>query len=1245
MRNRIRIRRTSTAGKVPTTLDLQEGELGLNIVDKKLYSSDGTNVFEIGASNPLYSSSNTDITSLISGSTEGTLIEGLSGAHLVVGIKGNDAQDGFHIIDKGNASTPNTDPYLNRLFSVSRSLGVNSTLPISAPSFLGSGVSLTSLNASNLSSGTVPNARLSGAYTGITSLSLTGPITLSNQGELRLSELTTNGTNYITLRSPAALASNITFTLPATLGSNGQVLSTDASGNLSWANNSADNLGNHIATQFLDMNGQAVINAASYNSIPIGRGGGDFINNTFVGFNTFLNNTTGNRNTAIGANNLTNNTTGSNNSAIGVDAGRFTSNGTTALTVINNSSFFGASTKGTQNATNENVFGFNATGNGSNTVTLGNDSITNTYLKGVVNISNTTASTSTITGALVVNGGVGVAGTVNAYVFAGNNADSVTTPSFTWTGNFNTGIYHPTVNEIGLTTGGTEALRLSSTGTDIFGVLAIKDAPINTSIAINSLITLSSNSTRYGIVNILNLSNETLTANRITYGAFNQIISSDQNASAFSLAIYGSFNDARTTASGGSSSSNLNVMYGAFNRALHMSDNATYKHIATAYGAYNVSQTSGSTATITTAIGSFNYVLNNNVTSVITTAYATQNIITASPVGSLITNAYLFKGDYEGSGTITNKYGLYIADLCTNYTLNMQIGGTVPTGGGTAGLGVGTAATGAGNINATGSITATSFSGSGASLTSLNASNLSSGTIPDARLTGSYTGLTNLTGSGTAIFAAFNATNNTGGRIVISTGSATQAGLLQIYKNDGTTRLGYIGWSNTDLTYVSENSAKHILSGGVVNITNTTASTSATAGALVVTGGISTSDDIFTTNLSYAAGAGNGLRFWGVTDAYKIYMSQSTDATYGGRLDTTSDYNIYFKIGSGTNRGFVFMNNTTPVAQIEGSGRLRLTDALIMDGNTVIDAGGGWHRSYGNTGWYNATHLGGMYMEDTVWVRTYNGKSLYSSNSIGASGAITVINGISPANGAIRLTPALHLNAGAGHAVWLNHDSGAGSAGNATFIVSNGAAGVLFRINYNGYISTASTIRFGSGGGVPTDGNCGVITWNSISSGAGTVEFVDYCGSGGATCFAFYRVPSIGTPAAGNIIASINQAGTYTVLSDERVKKDIKDIEYGLNTVLALRPRKYNHYVNNKFEDGKVENGDIFVSKIGLVAQEVYPIVPEIVEKPENEKEGFYSLDYTSLIPVLIKAIQEQQDQIDVLKTTVKVLMTKLNSI
>lgn len=54
-------------------------------------------------------------------------------------------------------------------------------------------------------------------------------------GELRFSELAANGSNFVSFKAPDFISSNWTWTLPAADGSNGQVLSTDGMGNLSWA--------------------------------------------------------------------------------------------------------------------------------------------------------------------------------------------------------------------------------------------------------------------------------------------------------------------------------------------------------------------------------------------------------------------------------------------------------------------------------------------------------------------------------------------------------------------------------------------------------------------------------------------------------------------------------------------------------------------------------------------------------------------------------------------------------------------------------------------------------------------------------------------------------------------------------------------------------------------------------------------------------------------------------------------------
>ena len=108
-------------------------------------------------------------------------------------------------------------------------------------------------------------------------------------------------------------------------------------------------------------------------------------------------NTTGSGWNAIGNAAGYSNTTGNNWNAIGYRAGRYLADGATEAEVFNNSTYIGSNTKVSANGvTNENVIGYNATGNGSNSVTLGDDNIVKTVLKGNVGIG-TTSPTAKLT--------------------------------------------------------------------------------------------------------------------------------------------------------------------------------------------------------------------------------------------------------------------------------------------------------------------------------------------------------------------------------------------------------------------------------------------------------------------------------------------------------------------------------------------------------------------------------------------------------------------------------------------------------------------------------------------------------------------------------------------------------------------------------------------------------------------------------------------------------------------------------
>lgn len=96
------------------------------------------------------------------------------------------------------------------------------------------------------------------------------------------------------------------------------------------------------------------------------------------------------------------------------------------------------------------------------------------------------------------------------------------------------------------------------------------------------------------------------------------------------------------------------------------------------------------------------------------------------------------------------------------------------------------------------------------------------------------------------------------------------------------------------------------------------------------------------------------------------------------------------------------------------------------------------------------------------------------------------------------------------------------------------------------------------------------------------------------------------------------------VVSDLRLKRNVNQISYGLESLMQLRPVNYELIAN--------EDDD---PKFGFIAQEVKEVIPELVElhQPEvgdlNAKPEHYSMSYTELIPVLVKAVQEQQIMIE----------------
>jgi len=94
---------------------------------------------------------------------------------------------------------------------------------------------------------------------------------------------------------------------------------------------------------------------------------------------------------------------------------------------------------------------------------------------------------------------------------------------------------------------------------------------------------------------------------------------------------------------------------------------------------------------------------------------------------------------------------------------------------------------------------------------------------------------------------------------------------------------------------------------------------------------------------------------------------------------------------------------------------------------------------------------------------------------------------------------------------------------------------------------------------------------------------------------------------------------TISAISDQRFKENIRDLDTGLNEILALQPRRFD------WKKGKGKNTH---NDQGFIAQEFEQVFPEMVGEwldPAPEGEEPYKSVRADLIPVLVKAIQEQQ--------------------
>ncbi len=126
----------------------------------------------------------------------------------------------------------------------------------------------------------------------------------------------------------------------------------------------------------------------------------------------------------------------------------------------------------------------------------------------------------------------------------------------------------------------------------------------------------------------------------------------------------------------------------------------------------------------------------------------------------------------------------------------------------------------------------------------------------------------------------------------------------------------------------------------------------------------------------------------------------------------------------------------------------------------------------------------------------------------------------------------------------------------------------------------------------------------------------------------FVGIGTIAPTAALHVVGNICYTGGIGACSDARYKKNFNPIENALQNVLKMNGLTYNWRVE-EFPDQKFTTE----KQIGFIAQDLEKIYPELVI---TDKNGYKSVDYAKLTPILVEAMKEQQKKIEGLELQVK---------
>lgn len=340
----------------------------------------------------------------------------------------------------------------------------------------------------------------------------------------------------------------------------------------------------------------------------------------------------------------------------------------------------------------------------------------------------------------------------------------------------------------------------------------------------------------------------------------------------------------------------------------------------------------------------------------------------------------------------------------------------------------------------------------------------------------------------------------------------------------------------------------------------------------------------------YSSGAWSSLGGVKSVNAYTYIIAETSAGAANGDLD-------FYVQNAGTN-GSVYAgkwNRTSLNVKLTTASSSTTTGALIVDGGVGI-AG--------------AANIGG---------------NLTVAGNLSVSGTTTTTNSQS----LTVTTPQLYLASdNAGNSIDIGIIGAYVSSGNKkTGLVKQASSGEwrLFSNTTaapgNVYDFTGATYDNLRLGGIIGTGNStiggtlgvtGATTLSSTLSVSGLITSSSGISGGPASHTTGTFTDAVSTSSTFTASGQIT-GGSFQTSSDQRLKSNIQDSTYGLAEVLQLRSVQYDR--NNNHE-------------IGLIAQEVEPVLPEFV----GESDGYKTINYSQMVSVLIKAVQELSAEVNALK-------------